>query len=272
MTYRTVCNETTLTGINGQLVNSGYEKRSVRSQTNETGSDGIARHEPDQPKARDYRKCGTGPQLGPGSFLWTVFGNSVDNEEFDIQAVGTGLTLTVNGVETHFNAGQWTGSPATVYPDGTEILIVIDDLSLLTAFNGYGQNVAGSFPDFTGADLLTEITINDTWLTGDIPDLSVLPSLKLVTISQSPFTGFAGGLVYGTQTGQWLGAEDCSLTQEAVDAILISSDNDGLANGTLDLENRNSTPQTDGNSPPSAAGLAAKANLEGRGCTVDVAT
>ncbi|XWN29982.1 MAG: hypothetical protein ROR55_21170 [Devosia sp.] len=54
---------------------------------------------------------------------------------------------------------------------------------------------------------------------------------------------------------------NCALSQQSVDNVLISFNNAGTSGGTLGLHGGT-------NSPPSAAGLAAKAALESRGWTV----
>lgn len=56
---------------------------------------------------------------------------------------------------------------------------------------------------------------------------------------------------------------NCSLSSSSVDNILVSLDEAGQEDGTIDLTGAN-------NSPPSGLGLAAKVNLEGKGWTVNV--
>jgi hypothetical protein len=54
---------------------------------------------------------------------------------------------------------------------------------------------------------------------------------------------------------------NCALTEESVDNILVSLDTSGMTNKTTSLAGGTS-------SAPGAAGLAAKASLQGKGWTV----
>ena len=78
------------------------------------------------------------------------------------------------------------------------------------------------------------------------------PSLTNITISSTGFT--AGGDYYFNNN---------ALSEETVDNILIAFDNSGIENKTIFLDGVT-------NSVPSASGLIAKSNLEGKGWTVNV--
>lgn len=98
-----------------------------------------------------------------------------------------------------------------------------------------------SFPplDFTLAQ-----TFGETWR-----DCTSLTSFPARVFDNCFATDFSGA---------W---QNCALSQQSVDNILVSLDTAGQSNGIVNIDGGTS-------SPPGAAGLAAKASLQGKGWTV----
>lgn len=157
------------------------------------------------------------------------------------------------------------------------------------AFQGH---MGGTFPDLTEWTGLEEIdafpakftdivlptlpalhtmTFRDNTTLTELPDMSGLTnSGDALTIGFTDCTSmetFAGGMPPNAAAGSIFHFGGCILTQAAVDAVLVEADTLLYSNLSIYLVNASAT-----NSPPSSTGLAAKASLEGRGCTVYVNT
>lgn len=137
--------------------------------------------------------------------------------------------------------------------------------------------------NLTGCTALQDLRLDDSEFSGGIPNLSGLTSLSLVDFDQSGIPGildFSGlpaitsidvfgnpGLtsviISSAQLITFFGGSGCGLTETAVDDILVALDDNGEVSGTVFLDGGT-------NAIPSATGLAAKTNLEGKGWTVIV--
>lgn len=134
---------------------------------------------------------------------------------------------------------------------------------------------------FGGCAALQLIELDGFTLNGlTIPDLPALTDFALsnsanlttLTMGASPLllnlTAQSNALLTSFGIGGCTGVtslylDGCALTEGAVDAILAALDTNGLSNGEVDLSGGT-------NAIPSAAGLASKASLEGKGWTVTV--
>lgn len=126
----------------------------------------------------------------------------------------------------------------------------------------YGQTYSGATA-YTGCTTLESRWRGNTWISGTFPALNV----SSVTTAAYAFAG-ATGVQFGAG---WFDAAPCTnytdaflnmaLTQTSVDNILVSIAAAGTSNGTVNITGGTSAT-------PGAAGLAAKATLEGRGWTV----
>ena len=161
------------------------------------------------------------------------------------------------------------------------------DLSNMTNLSGFYCNenqLTGPLPNLNGLSNLFIINCGDNQLSGPIPDISTFglttlirfniygnnftgtltgfqsgaPSLQWIYCYNNNFTGFTGG-VPGTLS-QFL-AFNNNFTQTAVDNILQAFVDAGGSNGILNVGGT-------GNSAPSAAGIANRSILAGRGWTV----
>lgn len=137
--------------------------------------------------------------------------------------------------------------------------------------------------NLTGCTALEQLRLDDSEFSGGIPNLSGLTSLILVDFDQSNISGildFSGFpvitdidvfgnagitsvIISSAQPITYFTAENCGLTETAVDDILVALDDNGEASGAVYLDGGT-------NAIPSATGLAAKTNLEGKGWTVNV--
>lgn len=138
----------------------------------------------------------------------------------------------------------------------------------------------------TGCTSLTELRLDDSDFSDGIPNLDGLPLLEWIDFDQCGITGsidlssissLRGFDLSGNSNltsviipnNQQLGIDwsvnlsGCALTQQSVDNILIALSTNGGSNGYVNLESGT-------NSIPSAAGLEAKAVLEGNGWGVQV--
>jgi hypothetical protein len=152
--------------------------------------------------------------------------------------------------------------------------------------------VDSNTPSLTSVNLsgcynLDELRLDDSDFSGGIPDLVGLVNLRFFDFDQCGITGsvdlsflpaLEGFDIYGNEgltnviidSSQPLGdngtdiyIDECALTEEAVDDILVALSTNGITGGYIDL-----TGGT--NSIPGAAGLAAKTVLEGNGWSVNV--
>lgn len=112
------------------------------------------------------------------------------------------------------------------------------DFSLCPALVGISlTGVSLATANLLGSESLVDVALGSNALTSlDISGLTKLLSVDLI---------------------------ENALTETAVDSILSALDAYGLSNGYVGLNDGT-------NAPPSAAGLTSKANLEGKGWTVDV--
>ena len=181
-----------------------------------------------------------------------------------------------------------TGNPALVsaYFHFNQITGTIPNLNNNTAlqnFNCYYNNLTGPIPDLTGLSKLKTFQCYANNLTGTIPSLTqntgiitfscganyisgLIPDLSSNTImttfasyNNTGVTGYAGGIFSSTLKN--FQSQNCSLSQTAVDAILLGFVNAGATNGVLQLGGLN-------NSPPSSDGYNNKSILQGRNWTV----
>ena len=135
--------------------------------------------------------------------------------------------------------------------------------------------------NLTGCTALEQLRLDDSEFSGGIPNLSGLTSLVLVDFDQSNISGildFSGlpvitdidvfgnagitsVIISSAQPITYFTAENCGLTETAVDDILVALDDNGEASGSVYLNGGT-------NAIPSATGLAAKTSLEGKGWSV----
>lgn len=125
------------------------------------------------------------------------------------------------------------------------------------------NDFSGGFPDLSGLNNLNWIDFDQCGITGSI-DISNLPSLRYldlsgnldlteVIISSTQPLGDAGDLYFN----------NCALTQNSVDNILVQLSLNSINGAYLDL-----TGGT--NASPGPTGLAASAVLAGRGWSVNI--
>jgi hypothetical protein len=126
------------------------------------------------------------------------------------------------------------------------------------------SDFSAGLPTLRGLDNLQNLDVDDSGLSGLI-DLSYLPSLERCDLSSND-----GITAVTISRSQPIGANEsrldldgCSLTQAAVDFVLVELSLNSIADGYVDITGP-------GNAIPSATGLAAKTVLEGRGWNVDV--
>jgi hypothetical protein len=125
------------------------------------------------------------------------------------------------------------------------------------------SDFSGGLPNFRNLQNLYWLDIDDSGLSGTIDvsyltnlercDLSRNDGITAITISRSQPLGGLDGVEFN----------DCSLTQEAVDFILVELSLNSVSNGYVDITG-------EGNAIPSEIGLAAKEVLELRGWSVEV--
>lgn len=99
------------------------------------------------------------------------------------------------------------------------------------------------------SDTVTSIALPVLVTTSGI-SITQCPALQTLTISAALQTSY-------------LDVDSAALTEAGVDAVLVALDESGVEGGTVNLSGGTS-------SPPGAAGLTAKTNLEGKGWTVAV--
>ena len=126
------------------------------------------------------------------------------------------------------------------------------------------SDFSGGIPDFRDLQNLINLDIDDSGLSGTI-DVSYLSSLERCDLSSND-----GITAVTISRSQPIGNDDslldlvgCSLTQAAVDFVLVELSLNSISGGNVDITGV-------GNAIPSATGLAAKEVLEDRGWSVDV--
>ena len=123
------------------------------------------------------------------------------------------------------------------------------------------NNLTGSIPDWSGWTSGAGIFLHLNNLTGSIPDWSTWTSGNTIFLYDNNLTDVMGTSIPATVIDLQL--NNNALTQTAVDRVLTSLDAAGGTGGSVRLEGGT-------NAVPSATGLAAKTNLEGKGWTVTV--
>lgn len=134
-----------------------------------------------------------------------------------------------------------------VSTDATLTSLIVSGCNALTSINAQGTGISAL--DVSALQGLAALSLNG---------LSLLESLDA---SNCPLLG--GVDVGDCSSLTSIDASGCALPSAVVDAILAQLDANGESGGTVDLSGGT-------NEAPSAAGLAAKATLEGRGWTVTV--
>lgn len=138
---------------------------------------------------------------------------------------------------------------------------------------GYTESVqssveAYSFPKLKVLSSFNVTGTKNSLTTIDLPELVYAATMGMPTLSPALTTFNFGSTLkgYGTSTSNFVTTSN-SLNQASVDNILIRFAALDGTNGTTLFANRTVTI-TGGAATPSAAGLAAKATLQARGCTV----
>lgn len=125
------------------------------------------------------------------------------------------------------------------------------------------SDFSGGFPDLVGLVNLEYFDADQCLITGSL-DISMLPSLIAFDLNGN--TDLTEIIIDSSQplgNGLDIDADDCDLTEEAVDNILVALSTNGIENGYVDLSGGT-------NAIPSATGLSAKTVLEGNGWSVNV--
>ena len=126
----------------------------------------------------------------------------------------------------------------------------------LTYANFHTNQLTGSIPDLSGNPALQTFSVSANQLTGSIPDLSGNPALLTFTAHINQLTGYEGGLqVMRTMTN--FRADDCKLTVDAVNQILIDLDTARVAGNPVCTANLGGGT----NAAPTGDGITAKNNL-----------
>ena len=126
------------------------------------------------------------------------------------------------------------------------------------------SDFSAGLPNLRGLVNLQNLDVDDSGLSGLI-DLSYLPSLERCDLSSND--GITAVTISRSQpigaNESTLDLDGCSLTQAAVDFVLVELSLNSIVDGFVDITGP-------GNAIPSATGLAAKTVLESRGWSVDV--
>jgi hypothetical protein len=137
--------------------------------------------------------------------------------------------------------------------------------------------------NLSGCTDLLELRLDDSDFSAGIPSLAGLTSLTLIDFDQCSISGVVdltglpvlADLDFNSNTALTsiiiddaqpiidFDANNCALTETAVDDILVVLSNNSQSNGYVSLDGGT-------NAVPSATGLTAKTTLEGNGWTVDV--
>lgn len=145
--------------------------------------------------------------------------------------------------------------------------IVVADCPSLRVVGSLSFNSCADFttPDFSALETVDGINCDFCPLLTSFP-LDLLTTIGSGGLSFGDCTGLTSFAIPSLATaadGSSILFTGCALDQMSVDAILVALAATAFANGGIDLSGGT-------NAAPSAAGLAAKATLEGRGCTVAV--
>jgi hypothetical protein len=110
------------------------------------------------------------------------------------------------------------------------------------------------------------LSLYNTSVSGDISgwDVSGLTGNLFLFGTDLDYDSTGGALAGFTANNRVVGFYDCNLTQTQVDNVLVDLDSSGTTGGTLTLNGTNAAP--------SATGLTAKTNLEGKDWTVTVSS
>lgn len=122
------------------------------------------------------------------------------------------------------------------------------------------SNFSGGIPNLTGLTSLSVIDFDQSNISG-VLDFSSYPALYSIDVFGN--AGITSVIIADTQPINFFNASDCSLTETAVDDILVVLNNNGLSGGVAYLDGGT-------NAIPSATGLAAVATLQANGWTVQV--
>lgn len=169
---------------------------------------------------------------------------------------------------------DFSGLTNLTYIDISDCDLVDTNTSSLTSVNLSGcynlielrvddSDFSGGFPDLVGLVNLEYFDADQCLITGSL-DISMLPSLNGFDLNGN--TDLTEIIIDSSQplgNGYDIYADDCDLTEEAVDNILVALSTNGVSGGYVELNGGT-------NATPSATGLAAKAVLEGNGWTVYV--
>lgn len=122
------------------------------------------------------------------------------------------------------------------------------------------SDFSAGIPNISTLTSLELIDLDDSGISG-ILDFSGFPSLRNIDVSSN--AGITSVVIADTQPINGFSANNCALTETAVDDILVVLSNNGQSGGFAYLDGGT-------NAIPSVAGLAAKAVLEGNSWTVTV--
>jgi hypothetical protein len=127
-----------------------------------------------------------------------------------------------------------------------------------------GSDFSTSIPDFRDLNNLKVLDLDSSSLSG-LFDVSYFPKLERCDLSGNP--GITAVTISRSQpignNNRTLDLKGCSLTQAAVDFVLVELSLNSIIDGYVDITG-------EGNATPSATGLAAKAVLEANGWNVSV--
>lgn len=122
------------------------------------------------------------------------------------------------------------------------------------------SNFSGGIPNLSGLDALVVLDFDQCNISG-ILDFSGFPTITDIDVFGN--AGITSVIISSAQPITFFNGSDCSLTETAVDDILIALDDNGEVSGIVYLNGGT-------NAIPSATGLAAVANLEAKAWTVQV--
>lgn len=122
------------------------------------------------------------------------------------------------------------------------------------------SDFSAGIPSLSGLDALVLVDFDQCGISG-ILDFSGFPVLTEIDVFDNP--DLTSVIISSAQPITYFSAVGCGLTETAVDDILVALDDNGEASGSAYLD-------AGTNAVPSAIGLAAKTNLEGKGWAVQV--
>jgi hypothetical protein len=185
-----------------------------------------------------------------------------DDEDYAMLTSITGLTNLTNLVEFRADNNQLQ----TIDLSGLTSLTYVDvsdndrySADGLTSINVSGctaleelyiedNDFQNNFPDLSGLTSLRRLRVDDCGLSGSV-NISSLPNLEFFNLSDN--AGLTSVIISSTQplgSNGELTVADCSLTQTAVDNILVALAANPVNGGYIDLRGgTNSSPGTAGN-------------------------